>query len=98
MSNQGEIKVAENTVDTHGQAYENAASYLKEQALSPTDDKSTISANSNSKNSFKAAEALVECLGSEIDAEAKTIRATGLEFKEYDQMIANYIANDKEEE
>ena len=42
---------------------------------------------------YTMSEVLLESLGEKLDTEAQNIRATGLEFKEYDEMMASFFAN-----
>lgn len=85
------FKVNQNDVEESSAALTSAASFLSFRPMSPTDDRSTITANANSKLAYNSSGALLASLGECIDAEAKAIKETGLKFKEYDDMIARYM-------
>ena len=91
----GEKQVNQTDVETSDAEYTQAASYLKADFLASDqiDSKSTITANEKSYMAYTMSEVLLESLGEKLDTEAQNIRATGLEFKEYDEMMASFFAN-----
>ncbi|QFJ53721.1 TIGR04197 family type VII secretion effector [Pseudobutyrivibrio xylanivorans] len=84
------IVVASADVGSQSQSVGKAASYLEMRALSTTDEKTTISANANSKQAYLECQALLQSLGSAMDKESSNISKLGLDFEEYDQMLQGF--------
>lgn len=85
------VAVNQTTVASQSSAVSDAASYLVMRDLSSKDTKTTISANDKSKQVFLESQLLIECLGMNMDTEAENIHSMGLEFKEYDEMLAEFV-------
>jgi type VII secretion effector (TIGR04197 family) len=85
----GGLNVNSGTVDSHATSIGSAASYFTKEGLSPTDGKSTITANAKSKAAYNKAQQGVSGFGTAIDKDAKNIRSLGVAFKEFDNMVGN---------
>ena len=89
MSN-STIQVNQSNVSGQSNAVNNAASYLTMKDLSNKDEKTTIYANGNSKQSYLEGELLLQSLGEELDKEAGVISDLGVDFADYDKMLEGF--------
>lgn len=85
------IQLNQDIVDQDAQVIADMSAYFAENPLCPSDDKTTISANSNGKSTYAASQRLIAAFGEAMDQEAVNIRELGLVFKEFDEMHAKLL-------
>ena len=86
-SKEKEIKVNNGHVNEVATQIETAKSYFRHVPLVPQDSKTTISANSKSKEAYGYAQQGIELLGQTLDGDVHNIRSLNLSFSQFDEMM-----------
>lgn len=81
------IKVNNGHVNEVATQIETAKSYFRHVPLVPQDSKTTISANSKSKEAYGYAQQGIELLGQTLDGDVHNIRSLNLSFSQFDEMM-----------
>lgn len=82
-----EIRVNYDYIEKSANQIETAKSYFRNAPLVPSDSKTTISANSNSKWAYEYAQQGIELLGQALDIDVQNIRRLKLSFSQFDEMM-----------
>ena len=83
------IRINFHAAEEEAEGLENVAAIFSPSALSPEDDKTTLTANLQLKSVIEESQTLLVTFGTAIDTEASNIRSTGAAFEEYDQIMAD---------
>lgn len=81
------IKVNHEHVDEAANQIETAKSYFRYVPLVPQDSKTTIPANSESKEAYEYAQQGIELLGQTLDGDVQNIRSLNLSFLQFEEMM-----------
>ena len=85
------LQIDQEIVESDAQVISDMSKYFLENPLCPCDEKTTITANINSKSSYSLSQQLIADFGKAMDQEAVNIRELGLTFIEFDEMQANLL-------
>lgn len=90
------IQINFHAAEEEAEGLENAATVFQPSALTPEDDKTTLTANIQLKSAIEESQALLAAFGAAIDTEAVNIRSTGAAFEEYDRILADLMEQIRE--
>ena len=85
------IKVNNGHVNEVATQIETAKSYFRHVPLVPQDSKTTISANSKSKEAYGYAQQGIELLGQTLDGDVHNIRSLNLSFSQFDSQFFQFF-------
>lgn len=88
---QNEINVNHEYVDEIANQIETAKSYFRYVPLVPQDSKTTLSANSRSKETYGYAQQGIELLGQTLEFDVQNIRSLNLSFSQFDEMMGKLV-------
>ncbi len=88
----GYIKINYEAVKADASQIEDTSSVFQPASLNPDDTVTTLKANENIHSVYLEAQDLIVLLGEAMDREAVNIRSMGREFEEYDDLIADFMA------
>lgn len=92
MRNTDAIFIDFETAEEDIQKIENATTYFQADTLCPSGSTMTLQADANLHAAFEASQSLIAALGEAMDKETANIRSIGVEFQQYDQMLADLTA------
>jgi len=87
------IGIDPNNINERAASLKQASENLGEQALSPIDSRSTISANENTKKAFEHAQSAHQILGTALLQSSQTIKDIGEGFFTLDEQAATSFAS-----
>lgn len=86
-----EIKVNQAAVEANATAISGTNQYFTGTALTPMDNRSTISANAKGQEAYAKSQAILESFGTAMEQEIANIRSLGITFQENDKMMVETI-------
>lgn len=92
MRNTDAIFIDFETAEEDIQQIENATTYFQADTLCPPGSTMTLQVDANLHAAFEASQSLIAALGEAMDKETVNIRSIGVEFQQYDQILADLTA------
>lgn len=83
-----EIQIDMEVIEERSTNISGSAEYFKVYSIEPRDYESTITANSNETIAACGEQQILGLLGATLDKDAANIKSLGLEFIQYDRMLA----------
>lgn len=87
------LQVDRDTVESEAQTIGSAVEYFKSSTLTPTDTRTTLTANEKAKSAFETAQEGIGAFGAALNQEASNIRSLNVAFEEFDSMMGKLSAN-----
>ncbi|WP_075721380.1 TIGR04197 family type VII secretion effector [Roseburia sp. 499] len=82
-----EIKVSQAAVEANVTAISGTNQYFTGVALTPTDNRTTIVANTKGQAAYAKSQAILESFGDAMEQEIANIRSLGIAFQEKDKLV-----------
>lgn len=89
-----EIKVSQTAVEANVKAISGAAGYFEAVALTPVDNRTTITANAKAQKTFAKSQSVKKSFGDSMRQEANHIKGLGIIFQQYDKIFAEVWENE----
>lgn len=87
------IYINDEAVENDAAGISGAASYFMPDALVPSDERTTITANTAGQEAYANSQQVISTLGENLEREVSNIRSIGASFTQYDVMMANLLRN-----
>ena len=88
-----EIKVNQEAVECNADAISGATQYFEVVALTPSDNRTTITANAKGQAAYAKSQEIKKSFGDAMKREASNIRSLGVTFQQYDEMLSELWEN-----
>ena len=88
-----EIKVNQLAVEANVEAISGATQYFEAVALTPSDNRTTITANAKGQAAYAKSQEIKKSLGDAMKHEVSNIRSLGVTFQQYDDMLSELWEN-----